>query len=313
MVGELENNAAQPTDNAGELLRLERERVGFTATEVATHLHLSKTTLTYLEEGRFERLPGDTFTRGYIRSYARLLKLDPDVFAAHFDRYVGVDSRPVRVSSINRMVPSRSGARWMVASTLLIILIMLVLGLWWWNDSRDSGLPPEEADVSALIDDVQVDSMVLPPSFSAPAPAAVAPQEPLELQAETSALVAQEAEETQEVQEAQEPEPVSEMPATTADAEQIQSAEPVIAAAGSGQGLHMRFSANCWVKVTAADGRVLHGAEMLPGQSLQIDHQGPLQLVIGAANAVSSIEYNGQPVELIPNRQSGVVRLGLGQ
>ena len=310
MVGELENNAVQPTDNPGELLRLERERVGFTATEVATHLHLSKTTLTYLEEGRFERLPGDTFTRGYIRSYARLLKLDPDVFAGHFDRYVGVDSRPVRVSSINRMVPSRSGTRWMVASTLLIILIMLVLGLWWWNDSRDSGLPPEEADVSALIDDVQVDSMVLPPSFSAPAPApaAVAPQEPLELQAEPSALVAQEVEATQEVQE-----PVAEMPATTADAEQAPAAEPVIAAADAGQGLHMSFSANCWVKVTAAGGRVLHGAEMLPGQSLQIDHQGPLQLVIGAANAVSSIEYNGQPVELIPNRQSGVVRLGLGQ
>lgn len=311
MTAELENSATAAADNPGELLRLERERVGFTTTEVATHLHLSKTTLTYLEEGRFDRLPGDTFTRGYIRSYARLLKLDPDVFAAHFDRYVGVDSRTVRVSSINRMVPSRSGTRWMVASTLLIVVIMLVLGLWWWNDSRDAGLPPEEADVSALIDDVQVDSMLLPPSSSVPA--AQESQEPLELQAETPAPVAGV---TDDAQELQEQEPVAEMPATpasTADVEQGPVAEPVIAATDAGQGLHMRFSANCWVKVTAADGRVLHSAEMLPGQSLQIDHLGPLQLVIGAAQAVASIEYNGQPVELTPNRQSGVVRLGLGQ
>ena len=64
-VEELEN--AQ-ISNPGELLRRERERVGFTAEEVAAHLHLSKTTLGYLEAGRFDRLPRDTFTRGYIRS-----------------------------------------------------------------------------------------------------------------------------------------------------------------------------------------------------------------------------------------------------
>ena len=39
----------QGISNPGELLRRERERVGFTAEEVAAHLHLSKTTLGYLE------------------------------------------------------------------------------------------------------------------------------------------------------------------------------------------------------------------------------------------------------------------------
>ena len=307
MADEAQSHGAQAIDNPGELLRLERERVGFSKAEVAAHLHLSKTTLGYLEEGRFDRLPGDTFARGYIRSYARLLKLDPDVFAGHFDRYVGVDSRPVRVSSINRIVPARSGARWMVVSTLLIIAIMLVLGLWWWNDSRDPGLPPEEADVSALIDNVQVDSMALPPSFSAPAsPDSPAP---LELNVDPPAPLVQEAEPELE----REPEPVDEIPAEPEAASAPASAEPVDAAADATKGLHMHFTANCWVQVSAADGRILHAAEMMSGQRLQIDHQGPLRLVIGAAQAVSSIEYNGQPVELIPNRQSGVVRLSLGQ
>ena len=308
MAAELDNNGARAGENPGELLRIERERVGFSAAEVAAHLHLSKTTLGYLEEGRFERLPGDTFTRGYIRSYARLLKLDPDVFAGYFDRYVGADSRPVRVSSINRIVPSRSGTRWMIASTLLIILIMLVLGLWWWNDSRDTGLPPAEADVSALIDNVQVDSMALPPSFTTPAPEG--PHATDELQADPPVPVAPVAQETDA---ANEPEPAAEMPVASADAGQPPVEQPDSVATDTGTGLHMRFSANCWVKVTAADGRVLHSAEMLSGQRLQIDHQGPLQLVIGAAHAVASIEYNGEPVELTSNRQSGVARLSLGQ
>ena len=164
MVDELQNGAAQALVNPGELLRIERERVGFSSDEVASHLHLSKSTLGYLEAGRFDRLPGDTFTRGYIRSYARLLKLDPAVMALHYDRFVGSDRSAARVAPLNRVaVAPRRSARWiMTLSTVLIIASMLALGLWWWDDSRDAGLPPEESDVRALIDDVQVDAMALP-------------------------------------------------------------------------------------------------------------------------------------------------------
>lgn len=302
MIDELDNRTQTEVVNPGELLRAERERVGFSAEEVAAHLHLGKTTLGYLEEGRFDRLPGDTFARGYIRSYARLLKLDPNVFAGHFDRYVGVDSRAVRVGSINPIVPARSsGTRWMVLSTLAIIAIMLVLGLWWWNDSRDPGLPPEEAEVSALIDDVQVDAMALPQNFASPAADAT----PNDLEAELE----------QPAPSAAEQAPALDAPPveTTDNGETPAPAEPVAAPASGVSGLQMAFTGNCWVQVSTAEGRVLHGAEMGAGQTLHIDHQGPLDLVVGAPQAVSTIEYNGQPVELTAHRLSGVARLSLGQ
>lgn len=302
MVDEMENTA-QTVVNPGELLRIERERVGFSPDEVAAHLHLSRATLAHLEEGRFDRLPGDTFARGYVRSYARLLKLDPNVFAGHFDRYVGADSRPARVSSINRMVPARSGTRWMGLSTLLIVVIMLALGLWWWNDSRDPGRPPADADVRALIDDVQVDAMTLPQN-PAPEDADIGDEPETGLPAQPT-QPAQPTEEQAPLDEAS-PEP---MPITEA----VPSPEPPAAAVNAGTGLHMAFSGSCWVQISAADGRVLHAAEMDAGQTLHIDHEGPLSLVIGAPTAVSTIEYNGQPVELTAHRQSGVARLRLGQ
>lgn len=302
MVDEMENTV-QTVVNPGELLRIERERVGFSADEVAAHLHLSKTTLGYLEEGRFDRLPGDTFTRGYIRSYARLLKLDPNVFASHFDRYVGADSRPVRVSSINRIVPARSGTRWMGLSTLLIIVIMLALGLWWWSDSRAPSLPPEDADVRALIDDVQVDAMI-PPQHSAADEAQMDNELASDLPVETVDTVENLEEQVS---------PADAVPASVETSEAAVSPDPAAAEVNAGKGLHMAFSGSCWVQISAADGRVLHAAEMSAGQRVQIDHEGPLSLVIGAPQAVSTIEYNGQPVELTAHRQSGVARLSLGQ
>ncbi|CEA03072.1 XRE family transcriptional regulator [Pseudomonas saudimassiliensis] len=151
--------------NPGEVLRAERERVGFTADEVATHLRLTRATLGYLEAGRFERLPGDTFARGYVRAYARLLKLDPARFVEQYDRYVGINSRESSVHTIDKVdVKPKRGARVvMTVSTLLIILIMVSLGLWWWNDSRET---PSRGAEPGTLDEVQVDSMLPPDSFT---------------------------------------------------------------------------------------------------------------------------------------------------
>lgn len=312
MTDELENGVHSDTVNPGELLRIERERVGFSTEEVAALLHLSKNTLGYLEAGNFDRLPGDTFTRGYIRSYARLLKLDPNTFAGYFDRYVGVDSRDARVGSINRVdaAPCRI-TRWVMASsTVLIIAAMLVLGLWWWNDSRDASLPAESDDIRVLIDDVQVDAMALPESFTSPPVTELsALEEEPNLESESAAQIAQ-VEAPAPVAEAMATEDQLEVSANNASTalDETAATEPAL-----DSGLIMAFSGNCWVQISVVGGRVLHSAQMQAGQTLNIDHQGPLDLVIGAADAVSIIEYNGQSVDLDANRQSGVARLRLGQ
>ncbi len=313
--------------NPGALLRDERERVGFTADEVATHLRLTRATLGYLEDGKFDRLPGDTFARGYVRAYARLLKLDPSLFVAHYDRYVGIDTRESRVNTIDKVdVKPKRGARLVMSiSTLLIVVIMVALGLWWWNVSREA---PTRVEETGAMDEVQVDSMLLPDSFnqadSAPMigdPATGDPAAGATSNAEPAAEVSSTEAETQQPAEPASPAPqtgaepateaaTNEASSAAATAESAASESP---AAASQSGLVMSFSANCWVQVSTTDGRVLHSRQMQQGQTLNIDRQGPLDLVIGAASAVSKIEYNGQPVELTSNASSGVARLRLGQ
>ena len=62
----------------GQELAAAREARGLALADVAQQLKFSPRQLEALEQEHFEVLPGATFARGMVRSYARLLKLDPE-------------------------------------------------------------------------------------------------------------------------------------------------------------------------------------------------------------------------------------------
>jgi hypothetical protein len=62
----------------GSLLRARREAKGMNAADVAKVTKIPERLITHLEEGRFEHLPAEIFVRGFLKSYARCVGLDPD-------------------------------------------------------------------------------------------------------------------------------------------------------------------------------------------------------------------------------------------
>src|SRR5438876_860666 len=62
----------------GERLRNAREAKGLTLAVAETLTRIRATYLSALEEEQFARLPGAVYARGYLRTYALALGLDPD-------------------------------------------------------------------------------------------------------------------------------------------------------------------------------------------------------------------------------------------
>ncbi len=85
-----------PNEELGRYLRLEREANKISIGDIAKITKIPKTSLEALEEGRFSDLPGDVFVRGFLRSYARCLKVDGDEVIR---RYVQCGLCPAPVSS----------------------------------------------------------------------------------------------------------------------------------------------------------------------------------------------------------------------
>lgn len=69
----------------GEALREAREGLGLTVEQAAVDTRISARFLEALEMERFEDLPADVYVRGFIRSYAAYLGLDPTPLLATFE------------------------------------------------------------------------------------------------------------------------------------------------------------------------------------------------------------------------------------
>jgi cytoskeleton protein RodZ len=78
----------------GELLKSERIKLKLTQQDIAFALKLSPRTINAIEEGDIEALPAKTFVRGFVKSYAEMLKLDPAMVLSQFQEEMGT-TRPV--------------------------------------------------------------------------------------------------------------------------------------------------------------------------------------------------------------------------
>ena len=72
------------TDVSG-VLRAARERAGFTIEQISERTKIKVVLLQAIERGEFEQLPGEFFTRAFLRTYARELHLSPDEIVGAYD------------------------------------------------------------------------------------------------------------------------------------------------------------------------------------------------------------------------------------
>ena len=101
-----------PEETAGQILSSARLGWDLTVEEVADNLNLSADTIRALERDEYDSLPGYTFVKGYIRSYANLLRLNPDELVSLLDvQPEKLSEIPSTKSSIRQRGKPRNGQK----------------------------------------------------------------------------------------------------------------------------------------------------------------------------------------------------------
>jgi cytoskeletal protein RodZ len=82
-----------PTETAmltvGERLRERRVELGLTIRDLAAITKIQASHLQYLEEDRYEEFPAEVFARGFLRNYAKELRLDEGDIVSAYETQTG--------------------------------------------------------------------------------------------------------------------------------------------------------------------------------------------------------------------------------
>lgn len=327
---------AVPRINPGETLRKARESRGWTIAEVAAQLNLTPQRLSQVEHGAFDKLPGHTFARGYVRAYAKLLEVDQNRLVLEFDQFTGSDAAGSSVHSLGRIEEPVSYSQRILRMVSFVLLLALAgLSFFWWQEQAERRA---EDLASTSLEHVEVDgadgtTQIHPldePEDQAVEAAQLDAETALPLLPEDAAALSdtagsETAAVTSQPEQPQVPAEAAGVPATPAVPAIPANAAPVVAetlpaapaetapvqAAAGEAVVSLTFIADCWTQLTDANGKVLFSALKRKGDSLQLAGKAPLELRLGYARGVQ-VSLNGSPVDVAPFISGETARLKLG-
>jgi cytoskeleton protein RodZ len=280
--------------------------------ELARQLRLDGRVVEALERDDFAALPEMTFVKGYVRSYAKFVGLEPAPLLAALP---GADAVPKAALRRTRTGEVRGlGPRFPWGGLFKALLLLMLLGglglLGYrvaerlWNqpesvDETDNALTLPGMGEPSAGGESAPGRLPLPALPPAPERAPVAPPVPAsepETEAEPEAGALPEAE----------PAAVASPPASPAPAP-----EPVTGPQTGGTALVLEFLEDSWSEVRDRDGRILVGL-MKAGTRREVVGEPPFKVVLGNSPGVR-LEYAGRPFDQSRYNRGRVARFTLGE
>ena len=259
--------------NLGATFRKARESAGLPLEKIAADTRISTRFLLAIESESFNQLPGGIFNRGFIRSYAEYLGLDPDQAVADYDRLSSAAQEPLEVLRDVERDSSRKSERnlYPIAAAILVVSILA-----YYLVTRKPANTNE------------------PPQQTATAPTTeAAPEVPQTPPTDTPVPAATSVAETQQ--------PPAPAPAAAPAPAPLQPTPPVTTTPSGTSALALDVNAknDTWIKVTS-DGTVVF-ADILPSGALRrFSAEHSINVTIGNA-AGASLKINGRDIGPLGN------------
>lgn len=123
----------------GQQLKKGREAQGLTQQQVADSLHLRLGNIQDIESDTHKPGVSITFTKGYVRIYAKLLNMPVEPLLENFDVLHQGEKQPAKLQSFSQRVAKQANDdRWMMVTYLIVFLVIASLVIWWYQQSDKS-------------------------------------------------------------------------------------------------------------------------------------------------------------------------------
>ncbi|AUI85401.1 helix-turn-helix domain-containing protein [Vibrio azureus] len=333
---EQENTNEAPCSlEAGTLLKNQRESLGLTQKSVADRLRLKLSVIDQIERNCFEGQLASTFTRGYIRSYAKLVGLDEEKVLEALEETPSSceQSQAQQMQSFSRKTKhEKHNSRIMWLTWIIALVLIGISGAWWWQSQQQNTevLVSDELVVEPIADNKVIDDMDAN-ELIASAPSELVQNTAMTRQAETldaavtttldavttngagvdeaatdSDKIVSEADKAIEPQQPKaenEPDTIVERSVAQSPAQNKVTADGMVL-------LTMAFDSDCWVQIKDASGKTLVSGTRKSGQNIELSGKAPFKVILGAPEGVT-MTFASEPVDLSRYTSGKVARFSL--
>jgi cytoskeleton protein RodZ len=145
-------HSVEGADHVGAYLREARETTGRSVGDVAQALRIRRTYLEAIEDGRFDELPGAAYAVGFVRTYAKFLRLDVPTVVERFKEEASGIQSPQHLDFPTPVPEGRFPGG--IVVTLSLVVAAGIFGGWYWYQNRNA---------------IEVAQVPPPPAMAAPA------------------------------------------------------------------------------------------------------------------------------------------------
>jgi cytoskeleton protein RodZ len=297
------DKAAELQDNidvvtAGQILQDARLASGISVQEVSNNIHLKLSVINNIEQSVCDKHISPTFMRGYIRCYARFLKISEDEVIAAYDCQNVVCEQQAELQSFSRRTKLEAHDNRLMLVSYGIIGFMLIVFLIWGlrGDDVDVVVPEPIATQVAVAPDSTVASDVVITSEES-TPILVSPEQVVIEPTSVTETLAVKPEQPLVVTQ-----PAVASPVIT----NTMNNKPAVVA----QSLVLTFAGDCWIQVKDSSGKTLSTGVRKAGQTIELQGLAPLSIKLGAPEQVT-LNYAGEPVDLSTFKQGRLAKFKL--
>lgn len=333
MTIEQQHDNTEQRQSPGLILKNAREQRGLSQADIAKRLNLRLALVRDIEHDRFDQKTASTFTRGYLKTYAKFVGANEQDVLSAYDRLGLKETKFTEMHSFSgRTKREASEHRMRFISWILCLGLIGAGATWWWLQPAEEPIPTSINEAGQLVVKSPTDT-TLPEStqpstnMSSNQPAdevnndagddqaaqaaggdeqqpSIISNDAADADQDTQAVVpsTSEAAPTETTKPAVENANASNTAVTTAS-------EPTPAAVNDVDPnvvLQLSFTAQCWLKITDASGKSLFEGTKNAGDKLALSGTEPFNLTIGAPRAVTVL-FHGEPVDMSAFVRRGVV------
>lgn len=259
----------------GDMLREARLALQFTPEEVCAKLNLRESLIDAIEANEFDEIPSVTFTRGYLKAYAKLVGISEDDVIEAFEYLNTVEQNQLEMQSFSNRSSKKAADNWLSIVSMLVALLLIALAvMFWWqrNEALEAEqtptvqeeVKPAEQQDKPIVDEQAAELTDASSDFTG------------------SSLV----EQSDEAIDQEAPSSVQADNENNVQEVQASETQPVLSQ------LELRFSDSCWINISDATGERIAIGTKVKGHVTAVQGVAPFTIKLGKPDVVT-IYLNG--------------------